>query len=516
MPFDASTGVGAWLVLGAGALSCGPAGLRWLRVAQREHYLAGSVTRFAGRWWSSEPANLAFAGLGLAGVALAFFWPLGGLAAVAVGLLGPRHLSIRGRTSPLSWTRRLRLLAITSAALVGLILVVGALLGAPAAVGALAPLVVAPVIDVALALLAPLERRLMQPFVREATARLAQVRPTVVAITGSYGKTSTKNHLAHLLAGSKAVVASPASYNNRAGLARAINEHLSQGTEVFIAEMGTYGPGEIAELCSWCPPDVAVITAIGPVHLERFGSLERIVAAKAEIAVRASVLVLNVDDPLLGALAETMGEARPDLRVLRCSAADPAGDVCVRRTGEGLEVWVGGVRRGQVPQGSPGAQPGNLACALAVALDLGVAEADALAALGTVPAVANRLGVATAPSGAVIVDDTFNANPSGSRAALEVLAHVPASGRRVVVTPGMIELGATQRPENQLFAQAAAAIATDLVIVGRTNRAALLSGAAPLRPVTVRTREEAVAWVRAHLGSGDAVLYENDLPDHYP
>ena len=75
-----------------------------------------------------------------------------------------------------------------------------------------------------------------------------------MAITGSYGKTTTKVYLAHLLHGSSTVVASPASFNNRAGLSRAVNEHLVPGTEVFVAEMGTYGPGEIAELCRWCPP----------------------------------------------------------------------------------------------------------------------------------------------------------------------------------------------------------------------------------------------------------------------
>src|SRR6202035_5977429 len=94
---------------------------------------------------------------------------------------------------------------------------------------------------------------------------------------------STKGYAAHLLGGSLTVVASPASFNNRAGLARAVNEHLTQGTEVFVAEMGTYGRGEIAELCSWVRPDVAVITAVGPVHLERFGSEERVLEAKAEI-----------------------------------------------------------------------------------------------------------------------------------------------------------------------------------------------------------------------------------------
>ena len=204
----------------------------------------------------------------------------------------------------------------------------------------------------------------------EATARLRRVDPTVVAITGSYGKTSTKGHIAHLVRPTRAVVATPASFNNRAGLARAVNEHLADGTEVFVAEMGTYGPGEIAELCRWCPPDVAVITAIGPVHLERFGSEDRIVEAKSEILERADDVVLAVDDPRLAALAERA--AAEGKRVVRCSASDRAADVCVVRSADGsrLSAFVHGsllVADLAVP---PGVQPTNLACAIAVALVL--------------------------------------------------------------------------------------------------------------------------------------------------
>src|SRR5207249_5358377 len=115
-------------------------------------------------------------------------------------------------------------------------------------------------------------------------------------VAGSYGKTGTKNAVAHLVAGSMQVVATPRSFNNRAGLARAVNEGLAPGTDVFVGEMGTYGPGEIAELVSWCPPDIAVITAIGPVHLERMRNEDVVLRAKAEILEPASVAVLNVDD----------------------------------------------------------------------------------------------------------------------------------------------------------------------------------------------------------------------------
>jgi UDP-N-acetylmuramoyl-tripeptide--D-alanyl-D-alanine ligase len=118
-----------------------------------------------------------------------------------------------------------------------------------------------------------------------------------------------------------------------------------------------------------------------------------------------------------------------------------------------------------------------------------------------------------------VVDDTFNANPAGAAAALEVLArHRSREGKAVVVTPGMIELGPEQHEENKRFAEAAAGQATHLVVVGRTNRAALLEGArgGTAEVLTMATRDDAVAWVRSTLAAGDVVLYENDLPDHYP
>jgi UDP-N-acetylmuramoyl-tripeptide--D-alanyl-D-alanine ligase len=487
---------------------------RWLRIAQREHYLPGSCIRFAMRWWRSSPANLALAGLAVAGEVVAVWWAPAAFVTVAVVIVGPLHLSLRGRTSPLVWTRRLRTLAAVWALLAALLIAFGAVFGLAAHVAAVVALISPLIGDDAMAILQPVERRLGSKYVRVATERLRQVSPQVVAITGSYGKTSTKNHVAQLIEGTKSVVATPASFNNRAGLARAVNEHLVAGTEVFIAEMGTYGPHEIADMCRWCPPDIAVITAIGPVHLERFGTEDRIVTAKAEITERATVVVLNVDDRRLAKLADSLHVTKT---VVRCSALDDGADVCVRRDESSqVSVTLGGRRVADGVALDPALQAGNVACAVAVALRVGVPEDHVVDRLRTLRGVPNRLSAARAPSGVWVIDDTFNSNPAGARAALHELAAVPGASRRALVTPGMVELGPMQREENERLAQVASAIATDLVVVGQTNREALLDGAQRLSPVTVRTREEAVDWVRAKLGEGDAVLYENDLPDHYP
>jgi UDP-N-acetylmuramoyl-tripeptide--D-alanyl-D-alanine ligase len=541
------TGV-AWITVLACVLACVPAGLRFLRVAQREHYLGGSALLFAARWWRTTPANVALALVALATAVASLVWPLAGVATAAAVAVGPIGLTLKGRTSPLAWTRRLRTLAIVWAVIEAVIVAAGVATGLAAPLAVVAALALPVVVDVACWLTSPLERRLSSHFVDEAEARLRLVDPLVVGITGSYGKTSTKGHLSHLLRPGRAVVATPASFNNRPGLARAINEHLADGTEVFIAEMGTYGPGEIADLCRWCPPDIAVITAIGPVHLERFGTEDRIVEAKSEILQSAADVVLQIDDRRLAAVADR-AEAEGK-RVVRCSATDPSADVCVTRSDDGAAMSAhihGELLVERVPVAA-GIQATNLACAIGVALVAKVAPSDIALRLVDLPQVDHRLQAARAASGVVVLDDTYNSNPAGAAGALVALASAAAAGgawdgtgadspdvetrgpearaedrsaRLVVVTPGMVELGTRQFSENRRFGEAIATVATDLLVVGRTNRRALLAGVesapgARTSVLQVSGRQEAVDWVRSHLRAGDTVLYENDLPDHYP
>ena len=124
----------------------------------------------------------------------------------------------------------------------------------------------------------------------------------------------------------------------------------------------------------------------------------------------------------------------------------------------------------------------------------------------------------TAGSGFTIIDDTFNSNPAGARSALAKLVRSANGGETALITPGMVELGRLQTEENRSFAAEASRQVDHLVLVGRTNRKALLRGSAngDASVTVVDTRDEAVAWARENLGPGDVVLYENDLPDHYP
>jgi UDP-N-acetylmuramoyl-tripeptide--D-alanyl-D-alanine ligase len=491
-----------WLLAAACALAAVPAGLRWLRVAQREHYLPPAATRFAARWWIVGSINPLLALLALGGVA-------GSLVDARLGFLtafaqiGPIGLSVRGRTSPLAWTTRLRRVASLAAGLALVIIVLGAVLEV-LVVLPLVVLLLPLIVDLSLWLLSPIERRLGDRWVEKAARRLEQSGARVVAITGSYGKTTTKLYVQHLLAASVRAVASPASFNNRMGLARAINDHLVPGPEVFVAEMGTYGPGEIADLCSWIKPTVAAIVSVGPVHLERFKTEERIVAAKSEILDRAETCVIPVDHPLLKRLAE---ERRGTIDLVTVSASGASADI---RYDEG-SIHVDGTAIAPVPDG---VFPTNLAVAVGIVRALGY-EVDRTR-FESLPRTEHRQSIEVSASGVTIIDDTFNSNPAGAAMALATLSEL--GGRRFLVTPGMVELGPVQDAENESFANAASVVCDEIIVVGRTNRKALLRGAGKgqVSVTVVPVRDTAVELVRDKLGAGDAVLYENDLPDHYP
>ncbi len=501
--------------------------LRWLRVLQREHYEPNSMSRFLGRWstpqvgsakrsprlGSKRPITLSHV-LVVALVVTVVVHLDGAVICVAVlyGLFCPSGLSLKGRTGELQWTRRLTTVAVVATVGSLGVAVLGAFTVRPWLAGVAMVWAVPVTLDVTARVVGPYEHRRAQKFVDRAVARLDSVAPRVVAITGSYGKTSTKNHLLDLLRSEAGVVSSPRSFNNRAGLSRAINENLADGTRVFIAEMGTYGPGEIRDLCAWCVPEIAVVTTIGPVHLERMKTLDVIESAKFEITGKAATVVVNIDDLRLARWPERL---TPQGKLVRTvGSANEAASVRVVVSGDHWSIIVDHVELGTI-QPLVGVQPTNLACAIGAALELGVSATDLVARAQHVSTVANRLNVVTAPSGVVVIDDTFNSNPASALAALSTLTKVALTGQRVVVTPGMIELGPEQYRENLSFAQKVAFADVELVIVGRTNVKSLEAGfGRPARRFD--TRDDAVAWVRTTLVRGDGVLYLNDLPDHYP
>ncbi|MDX2026376.1 Mur ligase family protein [Microcella sp.] len=523
-----------------GALAAVPIAARWVRVAQREHYVPGSVSRMAQLWVQTEVISLIVFLTAAASTVAALLVPFivlgddvtvghiicAALTTFAVVVLAffPVGLPVRGRSAKLAMTSRVKRLLLVwivvhAAIGLGLLLLIG-----PAGV-ALTLLLSAPLSDLALAITAPIEKAGSKKFVVAAQKRLAQVRPRVIAITGSYGKTSTKNYVAHLLSATFTTVASPASFNNRLGLSRAVNDKLVPGTEVFVAEMGIFGPGEIRELSTYFPPDIAAITVIGEAHLQRMGSTDVIFTAKAEITERAGTVVLPIDDPRLEALAEQCAAQGKRVVTVSCLAGGAADVVLTPGAdGEASTIVIGRDAEPVPVTVSNTGHAVNVAVAAAIALAADVPVATIAARLADLPGSQHRAEVQQAPSGALVIDDTYNSNPVGALRALEGAASLAAErgGPLVVVTPGMVELGPVQAERNHTFGAAIAAAGGLLFAVARTNRAALLAGyasaAAAGAPgaIPVDLRDAAVARAVEAAGDRGVILYENDLPDHYP
>ena len=506
------------VVAGICALAVAAVLLRWLRVSQREHYLAGSCVKFVWRWLRVSPPNTVLAGIGLAGLILGLYSEvssratLAALSALAVSVCVvafPWPMPLLGEPR-LRFTRRAsRLAAITTLPCVLVSTMLIFVIGLPLSVAVVCMFVPA-ITDVSAALASPMEKRMALKFRHRAATRLAEVSPIVIAVTGSWGKTSTKEHIRDLLIGDRSVVASPASYNNAAGLSKTINELLTDTAEVFVAEMGMYRPGEIRDLCSWIRPNIAVITSVGPMHLERAGSMEQIVAAKSEVLERADAAVLWVDDPQLASLSKSCEVSRV-WRVGRSGGS--LLDVEVDVQANEVVVRTGAVEVGRCPVDS-GVHPGNVGCAVAAAAACGATLERLRERLPMLSSPQHRSVPYDAPNGMLVIDDTFNSNPAGAIAALELLRH-RVEGRRAVVTPGMVELGVEQFRRNVELGAAVVDSGASLVVVGRINRRSLMTGAGG-DAVTVRNRREAREWVRETLSRNDGVLWENDLPDHYP
>ncbi|MFY9823817.1 MAG: UDP-N-acetylmuramoyl-tripeptide--D-alanyl-D-alanine ligase [Thermoanaerobaculia bacterium] len=373
------------------------------------------------------------------------------------------------------------------------------------------------------ALLAGDEVRRQRRFYGEAQARLRSLHPLVIGITGSYGKTSTKAILAEMLQGSGPTFWPRASINTLMGIVRGIREGLDPRFKYAVFEMGAYRVGSIKALCDLVHPQAGIITRIGVMHLERFGSQEAIFRAKSELAAAVppdGILVVNGDDPLCRRAAEE----NPKARTLRYGLDAQAGPLDCAMTEiqfalEGARFvihWQGESYPGRTKLLGRTALS-NILGAFTLAAELGVDPDYLLAVIRNLKPQSNRLELEKA-GGITFLHDAYNSNPTGFRAALEVLGALPAK-RKILVTPGMVELGPRQAQDNFEIAALAASVCDVVVIVGPTNREALKAGLASVQShVEVRLledRDSALAYIKTGTREGDAVLIENDLPDLY-
>ncbi|OIJ28399.1 UDP-N-acetylmuramoyl-tripeptide--D-alanyl-D-alanine ligase [Nocardioides luteus] len=494
-----------WIVLVTSALTL-VSYYRWLRVAQREHYEPTRLFAIEWIWIKARPVEAILLGAVIVVCLASFVLPYGAVIGALLFLGWPVGMSFTG-AKRLVWTDRVKRLAGVLLVLHAVVTVLIALF-VPAAAGLL-PILAVPLAEAALAIMWPIEKAMAKKWQVQAAATIKKVNPKIVAITGSYGKTSTKNYATHLMQGRWSTLASPASFNNAMGLSRAVNDRLQPGTDIFVAEMGTYGPGEIAELTEIFPPEVAAITTIGEAHLERMKSRETIVKAKSEILPKASTVVLNIDVPELALIAENL---RASKRVIACSAIPgTAAEVVVT---DGALTINNETYAVELPDEV--GHPINVAIAVGLALAVEVPIETITQRLASIPGTPHRAEANKTPGGVWVIDDTFNSNPTGAAAALAKAKRLAGeSGTVWTITPGMVELGTEQAARNMEFAQAATASdKMRLCIVGRTNRKALRAGE-PARTTAFESRKAAADHALTAAKEGDVVLYENDLPDHY-
>jgi UDP-N-acetylmuramoyl-tripeptide--D-alanyl-D-alanine ligase len=344
------------------------------------------------------------------------------------------------------------------------------------------------------AILTPVQSGVNARYFRAATRKLRTIAPRVVGITGSFGKTSTKFAVRDLAAAPGKAFATPGSYNTPLGVTRAINEGLEPQHELLVVEMGAYREGDIAELCAFVRPTIGVLTAIGPMHLERFGSMDAIRRAKYELIdslPQDGIAVMNAGDLEVRSLVATTqhvpvitygidpdtppdvaeAEVRIDVTAVHHSYG-PNGTAMTIVDEQGNELAVKTVLLGAHAVN-------HVLAGVAVARARGVPLNELGPRIEALQPVDHRLQLIHGAGGVTIIDDAFNSNPAGAAAAIEVLADLDEtdSKRKIVVTPGMIELGELQYEENRRFASHAAMIADYLIVVGTVNRDALCEGA---------------------------------------
>lgn len=390
--------------------------------------------------------------------------------------------------------------------------------------------------------LVPYEASIQKQFVREAQAKLNDLKPTTIAITGSYGKTSIKHILAHILKNSAPTLVTPGSVNTVMGVTRIIREQLQPNHRYFVTEMGAYGPGSIGRLCKLTPPDVGIISAIGHAHYERFKSLENVVETKYELAEsvlekNGTVIVhektlkwehsrkirnnamdnfivcgepMNTDEPKSEQEFSYLGPE--DVNILSVEQT-PKG-ICVEIKWKDekytLRAPLYGIHHGH-----------NMVLAFACAVSMGVDPKLAKTALASTPQIRHRLEVNQQADGTIVIDNAYNSNPPGFRSALHVMRVLSkdSGGRSILITPGIVELG-TAHDEVHATLGAFAADICDVVIViqpdrirtfidgfHKNNKGKLL--------IEYETFAQAQEWLINNRKGGDVILLENDLPDIY-
>lgn len=371
-------------------------------------------------------------------------------------------------------------------------------------------------------LTSPIEKKVHRYYIRQAQKKLASMPELrIIAITGSYGKTSTKFMIRDLLKERYSVCSTPGSYNTPMGICKVINNDLEAHNQVLILEMGARYEGNIDELCDIVQPDISVVTNVGVAHLETFGSQEAIARTKSTLVRRLNpngTAVLNFDDPLV----KKMGELRDDITVIGVGLEQgeiTAGDISYSPEGTHFQINSNGSIESFRTRLLGVHNVQNMLLAIGVATIFDIRLKTMAVAASKIEPVEHRLELKKQGE-LYVIDDAFNSNPVGARNAVEILSQFK-TGRRIIITPGMIELGKLEDKKNREFGEIIGRSGLDLVIlVGKERSKSILNGIRSTdfsddKVRVVNSLFEANDIVREYARAGDVILYENDLPDTY-
>ena len=427
---------------------------------------------------------------------------------------------------PIVYTMRVKRLFVTAAILTAAV-IGAALVFIPEYAHAVAlALLVMPIVMLAANLVnKPLEAAIARWYYNDAK-RILRSMPDlkIIGVTGSFGKTSTKHYLYRILSERYNVLMTPGNFNTTLGVIRTVREHLKPHHQIFIVEMGAKQVGDIKEICDLVHPTIGVVTAVGEMHLETFGSVENVLRTKFELidSLPADGLgVVNLDsEPIATAKLNhpcRMISYSVENKVANYRAEQinytPSQTTFAIKNGttlrEGYSTHL--VGRGNIL---------NLLAAVAVADALQVPEAQQKRAMRQIEQIEHRLSIKRTAGGITIIDDAYNSNPAGAKMALEVLRDFNTEGRKIVVTPGFVEMGDSQYRNNKELGGNIASAADIAIVVNRVNREAIVAGLSEAgfaieRIIQTDSFAEASAYLATTMRAGDVILYENDLPDSF-
>ncbi len=380
------------------------------------------------------------------------------------------------------------------------------------------------IVFVALLINMPFEKLVYFHYKRKAQQKLKTMSQLkIIGITGSYGKTSCKNILSEILNCKYNTLPSPKNWNTFNGLIMTVNNYMDKFTDVFIAEMGAYVKGEIKGLCKLVKPKYGILTTIGQAHLESFGSQENIQKGKFELIESLpsdGFGVLNGDDPLQVSYHLNnkikiiwIGIDNPDVDVkasnIQCSNHGTSFDVTFKGQKKCYSFETKLLGKHNVY---------NILSAIACGKEFGISIEDLIQAVKMVKPVEHRLELKRLGN-FYQIDDAYNSNPVGAKNALEILMKMP--GKKVVVTPGMIELGEQEHELNKKFGEEIAEVADVVVLIGERQthpirEGLLLKGFDKEKIIVFNDVRDAYPFI-SNLALDDEVyaLFENDLPDTF-